>query len=201
MVSTNPNINIINYKTVILGESSVGKSSISSRFTRDTFYQFQEPTIGASFLKGSIELNNKSITFEIWDTAGQERYHSLAPLYYRNAVFAIVVYDITSLSSFNEAQCWINEIKIKSDTKVIALIGNKVDLETNRQVIKEDIAEYVNDNNLIHLETSAKSGYNINNIFIKLSEKYLSLNLDKSITNKTNSVPLIEIKTPFFGLC
>ena len=132
MVSTKPNINIINYKTVILGESSVGKSSISSRFTRDTFYQVQEPTIGAAFLKGSIELNNKSITFEIWDTAGQERYHSLAPLYYRNAVFAIVVYDITSLSSFNEAKCWINEIKIKSDTKVIALIGNKVDFYNHR---------------------------------------------------------------------
>ena len=89
----------INYKFVLVGDSAVGKSSIANRYISNDFYEFQEPTIGAAFMSKKLNIDDKEIKLEIWDTAGQERYRSLAPMYYRNASVAIVVYDITKASS------------------------------------------------------------------------------------------------------
>ena len=118
-------------KLVLLGDSSVGKSCLVLRFVRDEFTE-QEPTIGAAFLTQTITLegedNLKSATdfkFEIWDTAGQERYRSLAPMYYRGASAAIVVYDITKKDSFDGAKSWVKELQRRGDANVvIALAGN-----------------------------------------------------------------------------
>lgn len=87
---------ICQFKLVLLGESAVGKSSLVLRFVKGQFHEFQEATIGAAFLTQTVCLDDTTVKFEIWDTAGQERYHSLAPMYYRGAQAAIVVYDITS---------------------------------------------------------------------------------------------------------
>ena len=94
---------VFQYKLVLLGDSAVGKSSLVLRFVRGQFFEYQESTIGAAFLTQTVALNETTVKFEIWDTAGQERYHSLAPMYYRGAAAAIVVYDITNRVSITLA--------------------------------------------------------------------------------------------------
>ena len=190
-----------NYKTVILGDSSVGKSSIGMKFTTGDFNSFQEPTIGAAFLKGSIDLEDNNYTFEIWDTAGQERYHCLAPMYYRGAVFAIVVYDITSYDSFKNAKLWINEVLIKGDAKVIILVGNKMDLDDRRKVEKSEALEYANSNNLLFAETSAKSGENIEDIFIRIIKKFKPIEQSKNLKSQTINLYSKPKRKRFFGFC
>lgn len=113
--------------------------------------------------------------FEIWDTAGQERYHSLAPMYYRGANAAVIVYDITSLESFERAKKWVTELDKQAQPDiVIALVGNKTDLQTQRQVQKEDVSAYAasqNHPNLILMEASAKSGDNVIELFDAVAQK------------------------------
>lgn len=97
---------VFQYKLVLLGDSAVGKSSLVLRFVRGQFFEYQESTIGAAFLTQTVALNDTTVKFEIWDTAGQERYHSLAPMYYRGAAAAIVVYDITNRVSVCTRRVW-----------------------------------------------------------------------------------------------
>jgi Ras-related protein Rab-5C len=89
------------------------------RFVRDEFFEFQEPTIGAAFLTQTVALDDATVKFEIWDTAGQERYRSLAPMYYRGAAAAIIVYDITNPDSFAGAKSWVKELQRRGDTNVV----------------------------------------------------------------------------------
>merc|ERR1712000_233655 len=113
------------FKLVLLGESAVGKSSLVLRFVKDQFDDYRESTIGAAFL-------TQTITLEIWDTAGQERYKSLAPMYYRNANCAVVVYDITQSASLDKAKAWVKELQRQANENIIiALAGNKLDLVTD----------------------------------------------------------------------
>ena len=131
---------VVSFKLVLLGESSVGKSSIALRFVKDQFEDFRESTIGAAFLTQTVRRDeNTTVKLEIWDTAGQERYKSLAPMYYRNAHCAIVVYDITQEESLENAKGWIRELQRHADSNiVIALVGNKLDLADTRRAISTD---------------------------------------------------------------
>ena len=99
------------FKLVLLGESAVGKSSMALRFVNGRFSEFQENTIGAAYLTKSVVIDDNAVKFEIWDTAGQERYNSLAPMYYRGAQAAIVVYDITNADTFERAKSWVKELQ------------------------------------------------------------------------------------------
>ncbi|KAJ2745206.1 GTP-binding protein of the rab/ypt [Coemansia sp. BCRC 34301] len=161
------------FKVVLLGESAVGKSSIVTRFTRDQFDQYKESTIGAAFLTKEIALDaSNTANLHIWDTAGQERYKSLAPMYYRNAAAAVVVYDITQAASFERAKSWIKELQRQAEPSiVIALAGNKTDLADRRTVAKEEGAAYAATSGLLFFETSAQSGENIGELFLKLAKK------------------------------
>lgn len=153
--TTSLNDKAYQYKLVLLGESAVGKSSLVLRFVKNIFSANQESTIGgnsgqngplqnlhynfvAAFLTQTLHVDGDTLKFEIWDTAGQERYHSLAPMYYRGANAAVVVYDITSAESFERAKKWTLELQKQAQPDiVIALVGNKTDLETQRQVSRE----------------------------------------------------------------
>ncbi|KAI9803709.1 MAG: hypothetical protein M1833_000621 [Piccolia ochrophora] len=116
-------------KLVLLGEAAVGKSSLVLRFVNNDFQENKEPTIGAAFLTQKCNLPSRTIKFEIWDTAGQERFASLAPMYYRNAQSALVVYDLTKPSSLVKAKHWVAELQRQASPGiVIALVGNKLDL-------------------------------------------------------------------------
>ncbi|KAM9932106.1 hypothetical protein OXX80_008248 [Metschnikowia pulcherrima] len=167
------------FKLVLLGESAVGKSSVVHRFVKNTFDDMRESTIGAAFLTQTLTLQeiNTTVKFEIWDTAGQERYKSLAPMYYRNANAALCVYDITSRSSFAKAQDWVRELRKQApEGIVLALVGNKLDMETEREVDSTEVEEYVaqldresahlgTNAKVIHSECSAKTGAGVLDVF------------------------------------
>lgn len=176
------------FKLVLLGDSAVGKSSLVLRFVKKQFFEYQESTIGAAFLTQTVQLNDSIVKFEIWDTAGQERYHSLAPMYYRGAAAAIVVYDITNRQSFVRAKSWVKELQRQGNPNiVIALAGNKLDLAESRQVEIEEAKSYADDNQIQFLETSAKSNHNVSEIF-----KNIAHTLPKNVIAPRNSGIVIE---------
>ncbi|CAL1694310.1 unnamed protein product [Somion occarium] len=159
------------FKLVLLGESAVGKSSLVLRFVKDQFDDYRESTIGAAFLTQTVTLDDgTSVKFEIWDTAGQERYK--APMYYRNANCAVVVYDITQTASLEKAKSWIRELQRQADPSiVIALCGNKADLAARRQVTQEEAQKYAEEEGLMWGETSAKTGEGVADIFTAIAKK------------------------------
>nr|XP_029116091.1 ras-related protein RHN1 isoform X3 [Elaeis guineensis] len=155
------NNNNINAKLVLLGDMGAGKSSLVLRFVKGQFLEFQESTIGAAFFSQTLALNDATVKLEIWDTAGQERYHSLAPMYYRGAAAAVIVYDITSMESFERARKWVQELQKQGNSNMVtALAGNKADLEDKRKVTAEEGRTYAEENGLFFMETSAKTAIN-----------------------------------------
>uniref|UniRef100_A0A7S3YFV0 Uncharacterized protein n=1 Tax=Lotharella globosa TaxID=91324 RepID=A0A7S3YFV0_9EUKA len=171
-----------NFKLVLLGDAAVGKSSCVERFVKNEFFEFQQPTIGAAFLTQTIPLDEYIVKFEIWDTAGQERYRSLAPMYYRGAAAALVVYDITDSDSFAGARTWIDELQRQGSADiVIGLAGNKLDLHSQRKVDAKEAKAYADENGCIFFETSAKTGANVQEIFVAIAQK-----LPKNVQQQQN---------------
>jgi len=158
-------------KLVLLGDVYVGKTSIAYRFVKNEFSENQESTVGAVFMTHAIELSDCMVKFDIWDTAGQERYRSLAPMYYKGAKAAVVVYDISSYDTFRRAKDWINELHQNANPNiVIALVGNKLDLEESRKVQTQEAKEFADKSGLFHFETSAKRGINLNELFMAIAK-------------------------------
>lgn len=163
---------ISHYKLVLLGDSAVGKSSLVLRFVKGQFHEFQESTIGAAFLTQTVVLDDTTIKFDIWDTAGQERYRSLAPMYYRGAQAAIVVYDITNQDTFARVKTWVRELEKQGSTDlVIALAGNKADMANKRMIQYEEAQAYADEKSLLFMETSAKTAMNVNELFLAVAKK------------------------------
>lgn len=183
---------ICQFKLVLLGESAVGKSSLVLRFVKGQFHEFQESTIGAAFLTQTICLDETTVKFEIWDTAGQERYHSLAPMYYRGAQAAIVVYDILNQDTFARAKTWVKELQRQASPNiVIALVGNKADLANKRMVQTEEAESYASDNGLLFKETSAKTAVNVPELF-EMIAKQLPKNDGGDGASRTGARTLVE---------
>lgn len=159
------------YKMVVLGHYSVGKSSIVLNFVKGEFNPKEESTIGASFLTKTLFSNKKAVKFEIWDTAGQERYYSLIPMYYRGAQVALIVYDVTSIDSFETAKKWVEELKYDKPQEFLKiLVANKMDLESQAAVSSEQGKSYAEKEGIKYYETSAKTGLNIQTMFAEIAE-------------------------------
>ncbi|KAL5572676.1 hypothetical protein UlMin_022273 [Ulmus minor] len=176
----------IQAKLVLLGDMGTGKTSLVLRFVKGQFLEYQESTIGAAFFTQVLSLNEVTIKFDIWDTAGQERYHSLAPMYYRGAAAAVVVYDITSMESFVRAKKWVQELQRQGNPNLVMfLAGNKADLADKRKVGAEEGELYAKENGLVFLETSAKSAQNVNELFYEIAKR-----LAKSIPSRPTGMRL-----------
>lgn len=154
------------FKCVIVGDTGVGKSNLMSRFTKDEFTKDSKATIGVEFATRQIEHDGKTIEAQIWDTAGQERYKAITAAYYRGAIGALLVYDITNRASFQNCERWLRELRAHSDSSIVAmLVGNKCDLRHRQQVDVEDAKDFAEDNNLAFIETSALDSTNVDLAF------------------------------------
>ncbi|CAN6288335.1 unnamed protein product, partial [Urochloa humidicola] len=154
------------FKVVLIGDSAVGKSQILARFARNEFSLDSKATIGVEFQTRTLVIEHKSVKAQIWDTAGQERYRAVTSAYYRGALGALLVYDITKRQSFDHIPRWLEELRGHADKNiVIMLVGNKSDLEEERAVSTEDAKEFAEKENLFFLETSALQATNVENAF------------------------------------
>ncbi|XP_076938063.1 ras-related protein RABH1e-like [Bidens hawaiensis] len=157
------------YKLVFLGDQSVGKTSIITRFMYDKFDTTYQATIGIDFLSKTMYLKDRTVRLQLWDTAGQERFRSLIPSYIRDSSVAVIVYDVANRQSFLNTAKWI-EVRTERGTDVIiVLVGNKTDLGDKRQVSLEEGDGKAREFGVMFIETSAKAGFNIKPLFRKIA--------------------------------
>ncbi|XP_022561492.2 ras-related protein RABA1e [Brassica napus] len=154
------------FKLVLIGDSGVGKSNLLSRFTRNEFSIESKSTIGVEFATRSVHVDEKTIKAQLWDTAGQERYRAITSAYYRGAVGALLVYDITRHVTFENVERWLKELRDHTDASVvIMLVGNKADLRHLRAVPTEEARSFSERENMFFMETSALDATNVEQAF------------------------------------
>ena len=169
------------YKIVVLGDISVGKTSILSRFRYGVFEPEYMPTLGIDFFSQNLFYEDKTIRLILWDTAGEERFRSLIPSYLKNADCIIIVFDITNKDSFNSLNKWLADSKNNASEGTIYIIcGNKSDLKEKRTVNENEIDEYIKKNELIYVECSAKNGEGIKDLFNTVAKNLGEVNFAKS---------------------
>lgn len=193
------------YKIVLLGDSSVGKTSLVHRFTTDSFDPHLANTIGAAFISKEHTASNRSIKFEIWDTAGQERYKSLTPMYYRNSKVALVCFDMSLPDeSFERARYWIEQLAILGPPDIkIKVVGNKEDLGAEANLLM--IQEFCGDRNLSLVTTSAKTGKGIVALFDQITDEIEQEFFDKyqeeQAANTNDDRLLLNMRMKQTGCC
>ena len=210
------------YKLVFIGDQSVGKTSIISRFMYDQFDNHYASTIGIDFVYKSVPVDNGTVRLQLWDTAGQERFRSLIPSYIRDSQVAVIVFDITSRESFNSTTKWISDVRAQRGNDVIIVlvspslllatcpdhtpppvhdsphphrqVGNKTDLASERVVSSAEIEARANEQDIMFIETSAKEGFNIKLLFRRLATALP--NLESSSSAPANDPQIVNLTAP-----
>ncbi|KAG2274225.1 hypothetical protein Bca4012_046539 [Brassica carinata] len=179
------------FKLVLIGDSGVGKSQILSRYARNEFSLDSKATIGVEFQTRTLVMDHKSVKAQIWDTAGQERYRAVTSAYYRGAVGAMLVYDVTRRQTFDHIPRWLEELRGHADKNiVIILVGNKSDLEDQRAISTEDAKEFAETEGLFFLETSALNAVNVETAFSTvLTEIFNIVNKKNLVAGEGNGDP------------
>eukprot|EP00190_Bangiopsis_sp_CCMP1999_P000072 CAMPEP_0198726030 /NCGR_PEP_ID=MMETSP1475-20131203/3206_1 /TAXON_ID= ORGANISM="Unidentified sp., Strain CCMP1999" /NCGR_SAMPLE_ID=MMETSP1475 /ASSEMBLY_ACC=CAM_ASM_001111 /LENGTH=221 /DNA_ID=CAMNT_0044487901 /DNA_START=309 /DNA_END=975 /DNA_ORIENTATION=+ len=179
------------YKLVFLGDQSVGKTSIITRFMYDKFDNNYQATIGIDFLSKTMYLEDRTVRLQLWDTAGQERFRSLIPSYIRDSSVAVVVYDVVNRTTFLNTSKWIEEVRTERGSDVIlVLVGNKTDQIDKRQVSTEEGEAKAKEHDIMFIETSAKAGFNVKALFRKIAAALPGME-NVSVTKETD---LIDVK-------
>lgn len=185
------------FKIVLIGDSGVGKSNLLSRFTRNKFNLTSKPTIAVDFATKSMRVEGKLIKVQIWDTAGQERYRAVTSAYYRDAVGALLVYDISDHSTFHNVQRWLGELRENTDADIqVMLVGNKSDLQNLDSVRTDEATAFSAQYNLSFIQTSALDNTDVETAFQQIvttcyrrAEKQ---KLDSLAAAKMASVPPLD---------
>jgi len=173
------------FKVVLIGDSGVGKSNLLSRFTKDEFNLESKSTIGVEFATKTIQTSGKVIKAQIWDTAGQERYRAITSAYYRGAVGALLVYDISKRVTFENLERWLKELRDHADADiVIMLVGNKGDLRHLRAVAQDEALAFAEKHGLACIETSALESTNVETAFMRLLSEIYTLKSSRLITEE-----------------
>ncbi|KAF8261075.1 ras-domain-containing protein [Lactarius quietus] len=182
-------------KIVLLGDQSVGKTSLITRFMYDTFDNTYQATIGIDFLSKTLYLDDRTVRLQLWDTAGQERFRSLIPSYIRDSTVAIVVFDITNRQSFMSTSKWIEDVRSERGNDVmVVLVGNKADLSDKRQVTLEEATAKAQSLNIMFMETSAKAGHNVKSLFKKIAMSLPGMEKDGQSADAQNAK--IDVTSP-----
>ena len=184
----------ISFKIIVIGDSSVGKSCLTTQAVRNNFIEFYQATVGFEFLTFNLRINSNVVKLQIWDTCGQEVYKSLISNFYRTCSLALIVYAINNRNTFEHAENWLNDLKNQSNPNVrVFLVGNKSDLEQERTVSKEEAEKFKEEKKLDRfMETSAKTGDNARNVMLQaakiLYKDYLKAkeNLGKEPSDNSN---------------
>ena len=192
----------ISFKIIVIGDSSVGKSCLTTQAVRNNFVEFYQATVGFEFLTFNLRINSNVVKLQIWDTCGQEVYKSLISNFYRNCSLALIVYAINNKDSFEHAENWLNDLKNQSNPNVrVFLVGNKADLEKERVISKEQGDNFRQEKKLdIFIETSAKTGYNARCVMLEaaklLYKDYLKAKKNLGNTDDDQKGDKLERKKP-----
>ncbi len=162
----------ISFKIIVIGDSGVGKSCLTTQAVRNNFEEFYQATVGFEFLTFNLRINNNVVKLQIWDTCGQEVYKSLISNFYRNSSLALILYAINNKESFQHAENWLNDLKNQSNPNVrVFLVGNKCDLEDQRVISKEEGERFKTEKKLDKfIETSAKTGENARSALLEAAK-------------------------------
>ncbi len=189
------------FKIIIVGDLSSGKTNIVTQYISHKFVQDSQPTIGVEMFNKDFQINEDKVSAQIWDTAGQEKYNALTSSYYKGAKGALVVYDITQESTFLKVEQFVKDLREKSDKNVyMILVGNKIDLEENRKVSKEEGKILADKLKMGFFEVSAKNGTGIEDLFKNLIDNVYeknnrefksmaSIEIEMEDANKINLIP------------
>lgn len=180
------------FKVVLIGESGVGKSNLLSRFTKNEFNHDSRTTIGVEFSTRTVELNGFIIKAQIWDTAGLERYRAITSAYYRGAVGALLVYDITKHLTYESVERWLKELYEHAEKNIVVmLVGNKTDLESERSVPTEEARSFAEKHQLLFVETSALESINVEAAFSSvLAEIHRKVNNKEVVRTPISAVSI-----------
>ncbi|KAE9586077.1 hypothetical protein Lal_00010332 [Lupinus albus] len=179
------------FKCVLIGDSGVGKSNLLSRFSKDEFRLDSKPTIGVEIAYRKIKIKHKLIKAQIWGTAGQERFRAITSSYYRGALGAMLVFDITRRATFVSLRKWLHELReFGNEDLVVILVGSKTDLEQSREVEKEEGKVYAETEGLCFMETSAFKNLNVEEAFLEMITKIHDITSQKTLEAKMNGTKL-----------
>ena len=190
------------YKIVVAGASGVGKTALVQRLIENNFNPESQSTVGVEFKSFILQLNDQTIKLQIWDTAGQERFKSVSRAYFRNAIGAILVYDISHELSFEAVSTWLTELQeLCIPNAFILLVGNKSDLQSTRQVGEQQARDYAEQNHLEFIEASALNGENVLESFSRLANGIVNRVKNgqiqvNSIMTKSSPYQLVQDKQP-----
>ncbi|XP_048732851.1 ras-related protein Rab-13-like [Ostrea edulis] len=183
-------------RLLLIGETGVGKTCVLCRYASEEFIDSHITTIGIDFKMKTISVSGKTAKVQIWDTAGQERFESITKQFYRRAQGVILVYDITSRTSFEAVPKWLDFVRQfgREDVSIL-LMGNKKDKDEKRQVLESEGKKFATENNLLFYETSAKDSVNLEKAFYSLCEDVIIKEKEKSLSETKNNNGIVTVQS------